>query len=347
MKILSSFLLQSIFKQIVCMTTKLLFAIIAFVIYNSSQAQVYRSADPLAHTFSIVARDSVTGEMGVAVQSHWFSVGTAVSWAEAGVGAVATQSFVNKSFGLRGLSLLKIGLTAQQAVDSLLKDDEGRDVRQLAIVDNKGNVAVHTGKSCIQFASHIKGDQFSVQANMMLGNQVPNAMATAFRKSGGKPLAERMLLSLDAAQGVGGDIRGKQSAAIIIVPAKSNDRPWEERTVDLRVDDSKDPIKEINRLYKIHVAYEHMNKGDLAVEKSDMITAMNEYNAAMKMFPANLEMQYWTAVTLANNKELAKAIPIFRKVFAADKNWKELTRRLPPLKLLTVSESDLKKILSL
>ncbi len=347
MKILSSFLLQSIFKQIVCMTTKLLFAIIAFVIYNSSQAQVYRSADPLAHTFSIVARDSVTGEMGVAVQSHWFSVGTAVSWAEAGVGAVATQSFVNKSFGLRGLSLLKTGLTAQQAVDSLLKDDEGRDVRQLAIVDNKGNVAVHTGKSCIQFASHVKGDQFSVQANMMLGNQVPNAMATAFMKSAGKPLAERLLLSLDAAQGVGGDIRGKQSAAIIIVPAKSNDRPWEERTVDLRVDDSKDPIKEINRLYKIHVAYEHMNKGDLAVEKSDMITAMNEYNAAMKMFPANLEMQYWTAVTLANNKELAKAIPIFRKVFAADKNWKELTRRLPPLKLLTVSESDLKKILSL
>ncbi len=347
MKILSSFLLQSIFKQIVCMTTKLLFAIIAFVIYNSSQAQVYRSADPLAHTFSIVARDSVTGEMGVAVQSHWFSVGTAVSWAEAGVGAVATQSFVNKSFGLRGLSLLKTGLTAQQAVDSLLKDDEGRDVRQLAIVDNKGNVAVHTGKSCIQFASHVKGDQFSVQANMMLGNQVPNAMATAFMKSAGKPLAERLLLSLDAAQGVGGDIRGKQSAAIIIVPAKSNDRPWEERTVDLRVDDSKDPIKEINRLYKIHVAYEHMNKGDLAVEKSDMITAMNEYNAAMKMFPANLEMQYWTAVTLANNKELAKAIPIFRKVFAADKNWKELTRRLPPVKLLTVSDSDLKKILSL
>jgi uncharacterized Ntn-hydrolase superfamily protein len=329
------------------MKTKFLFALVAFVFYNYTQAQVFRSGAPLAHTFSIVARDSVTGQMGVAVQSHWFSVGTAVSWAEAGVGAVATQSFVNKSFGLRGLSLLKNGLTAQQAVDSLLKDDEGREVRQLAIVDNKGNVAVHTGNGCIQFASHITGDQFSVQANMMLGNQVPNVMATAFRKSAGKPLVERMLLALDAAQGAGGDIRGQQSAAIIIVPAKSNDRPWDERTVDLRVDDSKDPIKEINRLYKVHVAYEHMNKGDLAVEKSDMITAMNEYNAAMKMFPGNLEMQYWSAVTLANNKELAKAIPIFRKVFAADKNWKELTRRLPQVKLLTVSELDLKKILAL
>lgn len=329
------------------MKTKLLFALVAFVLSDSTQAQVYRSLDPLAHTFSIVARDSVTGEMGVAVQSHWFSVGTAVSWAEAGVGAVATQSFVNKSFGLRGLSLLKNGLTAQQAVDSLLKDDEGREVRQLAIVDNKGNVAVHTGNGCIQFASHMKGNQFSVQANMMLGNQVPNVMATAFRKSAGKPLAERMLLALDAAQNAGGDIRGQQSAAIIIVPAKSNDRPWDERTVDLRVDDSQNPIKEISRLYKVHVAYEHMNKGDLAVEKSDMITAMNEYNAAMKMFPVNLEMQYWTAVTLANNKEVAKAIPIFRKVFAAEKNWKELTRRLPQVKLLTVSEMDLKKILAL
>ena len=347
MKILSSFLLQSIFKKSVFMKTKLLVALVASVFYNSAQAQVYKSGVPLAHTFSIVARDSVTGEMGVAVQSHWFSVGTAVSWAEAGVGAVATQSFVNKSFGLRGLSLLKNGLTAQQAVDSLLKDDEGREVRQLAIVDNKGNVAVHTGKSCIQFASHLKGNQFSVQANMMLGNQVPAAMATAFRKSAGKPLAERMLLSLNVAQAAGGDIRGQQSAAIIIVPPKSNDRPWDERIVDLRVDDSKDPIKEINRLYKVQVAYEHMNKGDLAVEKSDMITAMNEYNAAMKMFPANLEMQYWTAVTLANNKELAKAIPIFRKVFAADKNWKELTRRLPQAKLLTVSEFELKKILAL
>ena len=329
------------------MKKKLLFAIIAFLFNNSTHAQVYRSGDPLAHTFSIVARDSVTGEMGVAVQSHWFSVGTAVSWAEAGVGAVATQSFVNKSFGLRGLFLLKNGLTAQQALDSLLKDDEGREVRQLAIVDNKGNVAVHTGKGCIQHASHIKGSQFTVQANMMLGDQVPNAMAAAFRKSAGKPLAERMLLALDAAQAAGGDIRGQQSAAIIVVPARSNDKPWDERTVDLRVDDSKEPLKEINRLYKVQVAYEHMNKGDLAVEKNDMITAMNEYNAAMKMFPANLEMQYWTAVTLANNKELAKAIPIFRKVFAGDKNWKELTRRLPQVKLLTITEEDLKKILAL
>jgi uncharacterized Ntn-hydrolase superfamily protein len=322
-------------------------AILIMLLSSAINAQVFKSGNPLAHTFSIVARDPITGEMGVAVQSHWFSVGTTVSWAEAGVGAVATQSFVNKSFGIRGLSLLKNGLTAQQALDSLLSDDAGREVRQVAILDNKGNVATHTGKGCIQYATQIQGDQFSVQSNMMLGDQVSNAMAATFKKNSAKPLAERMLLALEAAQSVGGDIRGQQSAAIIIVPAISTGKPWDDRTVDLRVEDSKEAVKEISRLYKVQVAYEHMNNGDLAIEKNDMSKAMNEYNAAMKMFPANLEMQYWTAVTLANNKEIWKATPLFKKVFAGDKNWKELTRRLPAVKLLTVSDAELKMILAL
>lgn len=140
-------------------------------------AQTFKTTEPFAHTFSIVAKDTATGEIGVAVQSHWFSVGTSVSWAEAGVGAVATQSFTNKSFGIRGLNLLKAGLTAQQALDSLLKDDEGRDVRQVAIIDNRGNVATHTGKGCIDYAGHIRGNNFSVQSNMMLTDKVPSSMA--------------------------------------------------------------------------------------------------------------------------------------------------------------------------
>lgn len=315
------------------------------VLFVSSFSQVYKSSFPLAHTFSIVARDPVTGEMAVAVQSHWFSVGTAVSWAEAGVGAVATQSFVNKSFGIRGLDLLRRGLTAQEALDALLKDDEGREVRQVAIVDTLGNVATHTGKGCIQYATQIQGKQFSVQSNMMLTDQVSKAMAAAFESGGNKPLAEKMLLALEAAQKAGGDIRGQQSAALIVVPGKSVGKPWDERTVDLRVDDCKQPIKELRRLYNVHLAYEHMNNGDLATEKNDMVKAMNEYNAAMQLMPANLEMQYWTAITLANNKQLDKALPILKKVFAADKNWKELTRRLPSANLLTVGEADLKKIL--
>lgn len=311
------------------------------------QAQVFTKADPLAHTYSIVARDPETGELGVAVQSHWFSVGTVVSWAEAGVGAVATQSFVNKSFGPRGLALLKNGLTAQQVLDSLLSDDPGQAVRQLAIVDIQGNVATHTGSSCIQYAAHFKGNQYSVQANMMLNGKVPAAMSVAFEKSRGKPLAERMLLALEAAQATGGDIRGKQSAAILVVPAKSAGKPWEERTVDLRVDDSKEPVQELKRLYKVHLAYEHMNKGDLAVEKNDMAAAMDEYNAAMKMFPENLEMQYWTAITLANNNQVDKALPLLKKIFVKDPNWKELTKRLPAVNLLVIKDAELKKILAL
>jgi uncharacterized Ntn-hydrolase superfamily protein len=310
-------------------------------------AQAYKSGEPLAHTYSIVCRDAATGEIGVAVQSHWFSVGTAVSWAEAGVGAVATQSFTNKSFGIRGLNLLRSGLTAQQALDSLLKDDEGREVRQVAIVDVKGNVAVHTGKNCIDHANHIKGDGYSVQSNMMLTDKVSTAMSEAFEKSKGKALCERMLLSLEAAQKAGGDIRGQQSAAMIVVPGKSEGRPWDERTVDLRVDDNPAPLKELRRLYNVQLAYQHMNNGDLAVEKGDMVTAMKEYEAAMKMFPQNLEMQYWTAITLANNKQVDKALPALKKIFVKDAAWKELTRRLPKVNLLTVSDSDLKKILSL
>ncbi|MDB5197243.1 MAG: hypothetical protein JWP88_1614 [Flaviaesturariibacter sp.] len=172
-------------------------------------------------------------------------------------------------------------------------------------------------------------------------------MAAAFRKTSGKPLAERLLAALEAAQSAGGDIRGKQSAAILIVPAQSEGKPWDERTVDLRVDDSQAPIKELQRLYAVQVAYQHMNNGDLAVEKADMNGAMKEYGAAMKMFPDNLEMKYWTAITLANGKQVSKALPMLKTVFAKDKNWKELTRRLPKVGLLTVADADLKRILAL
>lgn len=324
---------------------KSLFIFLSFLSFQTF-AQ-FKASEPLAHTFSIVARDPITGEMAVGVQSHWFSVGTSVSWAEAGVGAVATQSFTNKSFGLRGLKLLKEGKTAQEALTILLSDDAGIDVRQVAIVDNKGNVAVHTGKGCVQFAGDLKGDQYSVQSNMMLTDKVPAAMSKAYEASKGKPLAQRVMAALNAAQAVGGDIRGKQAAAILVVPAVSKNEPWNERTVDLRVDDSAEPLVELERLLKVHEAYQFMNEGDLAVEKNDMPKAMALYGSAMRMFPDNLEMQYWTAVTLANNKEVAKALPMFKKIFAQNKDWKEMTKRLPSVKLLTVTDADLKQIMAL
>jgi uncharacterized Ntn-hydrolase superfamily protein len=282
--------------------------------------------------------------MGVAVQSHWFSVGSIVTWGEAGVGVVATQSFVNPAFGPDGLALLKAGKSPREAVDELIKKDEGRDVRQLAILDSKGRVATWTGKKCIQEAGHITGSNFSVQANMMLNNKVWGAMNEAFTKAKGN-LAERMMAALEAAQNVGGDIRGKQSAAMLVVRAKSTGKVWEDRLVDLRVEDSTEPLKELRRLINVHAAYGHMNNGDLAVEKNDMAKAMQEYSSAMKMFPQNLEMKYWTAITLANKGKLDEALPMLREIFKKDKNWKTLTERLVPVGLLTVSEEDLKKII--
>lgn len=308
-------------------------------------AQFYKKETGLAHTFSIVARDAVTGEMAVGVQSHWFSVGTAVSWGEAGVGVVATQSFVNKSYGIKGLNLMKQGKTAPEALQELLAADEGREVRQVAMIDVNGNVNSFTGKNCIDHAGHIAGKNYSVQSNMMLTDKVNAAMAAAFEQSEGKPLAERVLLALKAAQLAGGDIRGKQSAAILVVAGKSNGQPWNERLIDLRVDDHKAPLDELDRLLRIFRAYEHMDKGDLATEKNDMELAMKEYGAAMKMFPDNLEMQYWTAITLANNKKIKEASVLLQKIYTKDSNWRELTKRLPKVNLLNVSKIDLELLL--
>ena len=318
-------------------------SVFLFIVYNSF-AQSYKLNEPLAHTFSIVARDTKTGEMAVAVQSHWFSVGTVVSWGEAGVGVVATQSFVNKSFGLRGLELLKSGKSPDEAVKILLSDDPGESVRQLAILDKTGRVATHTGKKCIDEAGHTNGDNFSVQANMMLNEKVVPAMEKAWLGNSNLPLGERMIAVLKAAQDAGGDIRGKQSAALLVVKGESTGEPWNDRLIDLRVDDDENPIIEIERLLKVYRAYEHMNLGDLYVEKGDMKKAMDEYNAAMKMFPQNLEMQYWTAITLASNKEVKKASSMLQSIYKEDSNWRELTKRLPRVGLLTVSDNDLKEL---
>jgi len=317
-----------------------------FVLFLSQDlsAQFYKQDASLAHTFSIVARDPVTGEMAVGVQSHWFSVGTAVSWGEAGVGVVATQSFVNKSYGIKGLALMKQGRSATQALTELLAGDDGREVRQVAMIDTNGNVSAHTGKNCIDFAGHIIGKNYSVQSNMMLNNKVCPAMAKAFEAAEGKPLAERILIALQAAQAVGGDIRGKQSAAILVVAGSSTGKPWDERLIDLRVDDNDAPLVEMDRLLRLFRAYQHMDKGDLATEKNDMKLAMEEYGAAMKMFPANLEMQYWTAITLANNKKVDEAAIMLQKIYAQDSNWRELTKRLPKVNLLNVTEAQLKDL---
>lgn len=318
---------------------------LSIIIANKGYSQVYK--DQFVHTFSIVARDSKTGEMAVAVQSHWFAVGTSVAWGRSGVGVVATQSFINPAYGPEGLDLMEKGMSAGNALKVLINKDEGRNVRQVAMLDVHGNVSAYTGKNCIVYADDITGDNFSVQANMMLTDKVVPAMAEAFRKYSNLPLAERVLEVLKAAQEAGGDIRGSQAAAILVVGPKKVNEPWNDKLVDLRIDDHPYPLKELERLLRIHRAYNHMNKGDLAIEHNDMKRAMAEYGAAQRMFPDNLEMKYWTAVALANSGDIKKAKKLFREVFNKDKNWKELTRRLPKSGLLKVSNEDFKKILSL
>jgi len=300
-----------------------------------------------AHTYSIVARDPETGEMGVAVQSHWFSVGSVVSWGESGVGVVATQSFVNKSFGLRGLNLLKEGNSPQEAIDILLSDDEGKDARQVAILDVKGRVATYTGSKCIKYAGHITGENFSVQANLMFTDKVWPAMAESFKQSKNLPLPERLIKSLKAAESVGGDIRGKQSAALLVVAGTTQENKWDDPLIDLRVEDHIEPLKEIERLLKVWRAYEHMNNGDIATEQGDMGKALEEYKAAQNIYPNNLEMTFWTAVSLANKNKLENALVMFKRVFKKDKNWVILAERLPEVGLLNLKEEDLKRILAL
>ena len=324
----------------------IIFLIILIGLSSELPAQLFYSENPLVSTYSIVARDPESGEMGVAVQSHWFSVGTIVTWGEAGVGVIATQSFVNPAFGPDGLELLKSGLTASEVVDKLIAEDKGRDVRQLAVIDVNGNVKSYTGKNCIPGAGNIIGENYSVQANLMLNDLVPGAMSKAFEEAEGN-LADRMMAALFAAQEVGGDIRGKQSAAILIVKGKSTGKVWKDRLIDLRVEDSPEPLKELSRLIKVHRAYDHMNAGDLATEHGDMELAMKEYAAAEGMFPDNEEMKFWHATTLVNNGDFEGALPLFKEVFSKNKNWKLLTPRLVPIGLLNVNDEELQKILSI
>lgn len=328
------------------LTTLGLFFLMSTVNHIAAQERLSQPR-PLrpVHTFSIVARDPETGEIGVAVQSHWFSVGSVVPWAEAGVGAVATQSFVDPAYGKLGLDLMRAGRSAPDALKALLAGDDARDVRQVAMIDAQGRVDAWTGAKDIQSAGHIVGKNFSVQANLMLNDKVWPAMARAFEETKGD-LADRMMAALDAAQEAGGDIRGRQSAALIVVTGKPTGRPWADRVFDLRVDDSDEPLIELRRLVTLQRAYNHMNAGDLAVEKKDNDGALREYSTAERLVPENAEMIYWHAVALVNMNRIEESLPLFRRVFAMDKNWVTLTPRLAKVGLLPDDVKIIERILS-
>ncbi len=278
-------------------------------------------------TYSIVARDGKTGELGVAVQSHYFQVGPVVPWAIAGIGAVATQSQVNISYGPLGLEFLRSGYTAEQALRALTSGDTQPEVRQAAIVDASGNVAAHTGAKCIPAAGHRTGDGFSCQANLMERDTVWDAMAEAFTSSTA-PLAERMMDALDAAENAGGDIRGKQSAAMLVVSGTPTGHSWEDRVIDLRVDDAQDPLAELRRLLRVKRAYMAMGEADRSGQSDDMAGAATNLQTAIGLAPEMVEIQFWGGLSMAEAGMLDAGCELIAVAVRKDPRWLETIRRL-------------------
>src|SRR6266571_415722 len=278
-------------------------------------------------TYSIVARDKDTGEFGVAVQSRYFQVGPTVPWAIAGVGAVATQSMVNVSFGPLGLDFLNAGYSAEQALKALIAGDTEPQSRQVSIVDANGGVATHTGTKCIPAAGHRMGDGFSVQANLMEKDTVWDAMFDAYTASQ-EPLAERMLAVLDAAEAEGGDIRGKQSAAMLVVTGKPTGRSWEDRIIELRVEDAPDPLAELRRLLRVKRAYMTLSDADRLEEAKDLAGANAMRLEATKLAPEMVEVQFWTGLSLAEEGRLDEGCRLMSRAVAKDRRWIETLNRL-------------------
>ena len=318
--------------------------ILVLAILTMVFSQKISSIRPIS-TYSIVALDETTGELGVAVQSHWFSVGFLVPWAKAGVGAVATQSFVKVDYGPDGLQLMESGMKAADALKTLTSKDEGEAVRQVGMIDIKGNVAAHTGSRCIKYAGHIVGENYSVQANMMANGTVPKAMAVAFEKTKGD-LADRMMAALEAAEAEGGDIRGKQSAAMVIVSGEPSGVDWKDIKLSLRIEDHPTPLIELKRLIRVHRAYQHANMGDHYMETEEIDKALIEYSKAAEYYPENPELPYWSAIALANVGRLEEALPVFQSVFQRNPDLKTMTPRLVKSGLLPDDKSLISKIMN-
>jgi len=288
-------------------------------------------------TYSIVARDPDTEELGVAVQSHYFCTGSAVTWAEAGVGAVATQSIVDVGYGPRGLDAMRSGASADIALKELVSADAMAAVRQVGMVDASGTVATHTGAGCVAHAGHRAGDGVTVQANMMLRSTVPDAMLDAYTTTSGD-LAVRLLAALDAAEAEGGDIRGRQSAAMLIVAGQRSDTPWDARVIDVRVDDHEQPLAELRRLVDFNKAFALVAQvfygGVLFAPVTDphapeIEEALQHLEQAQAVLQGNPEPTFWQAVILGKAGRLEEARTKLGTASAVNANWPEFLLRLP------------------
>ena len=299
----------------------------------------------LAHTYSIVGRDPKSGEMGVAVQSHFFSVGSVVAWGEAGVGVVATQSMVKIDYGPHGLALMREGVSAEDALARLMAQDEAREVRQVAMLDATGGVATHTGSRCIPDAGHLIAENVSVQANMMENYRVWPAMLAAFQDGTGQPLADRLLTALAAAQAAGGDIRGQQSAALLVVDGERQAEAWRGRQIDLRVEEHPDPVTELQRLLRYHQAYRYASESDELMARGEWEAAKGAIDKAVALVPDEVELRFWAAHAMLMAGREGEALPRFAEVFAEEPQWAALLPRLVPAGLLPEDPALIQRIL--
>jgi len=313
-----------------------------------------RAGPGMVHTYSIVALDEETRQMGVAVQSRAFCVGSLVPWGEPGVGVVATQASVDVSYGPLGLALMRAGKSATESLTGLVAADSRANVRQVAMLDAQGDVAVHTGKDCMDAAGHRAGNCFSAQANLMLKSTVWGAMGEAFEAAEGD-LAERLLVALEAAEGEGGDIRGKQSAALLVVSGDGSAKPGYGREVDLRVDDHPKPLVELRRLLRLsraarrwHAATEVLREDPVA--EGSLHWALGEYDRALSLLDRDAdiaEVSFWKAVTLLHLDEREEALALFRFVFGVEPAWRHVIPRLVPVGILQDDPTLVERIMGL
>lgn len=280
-------------------------------------------------TYSIVARDPRTGDLGVAVQSHYFSVGSVVTWARAGVGAIATQSMAEISYGPMGLDLMASGKTAPEALKSLLETDPRSEMRQVGMVDSKGNIGVHTGSRCIDFAGHVTGSQFSCQANLMSNDSIWGAMEMEFVRKDELELPERLVATLEAAETAGGDVRGKQSAALLVVSSKIYPNTWMGKVVELRVEDDPEPLQELKRNLRLKRAYDWVEKGDDLLGLGRIEESLGAFKKAEELAPDYEEIRFWVGVTLSGSQTTQReGIEIVKEILSRSPNWKTVTKSL-------------------
>jgi uncharacterized Ntn-hydrolase superfamily protein len=288
---------------------------------------------PTSGTFSIVAFDPKTGDLGVAVASRVLAVGAVVPYAQAGVGAIATQAFANTTYGPKGLALLRKGLTPEQVLKRLLTEDKDREHRQVGIVDAKGRAIAFTGKKCLPWAGHLVGKGYAVQGNILAGEQVVKAMAQAFENTKGE-LAERLMAALEAGESAGGDARGKQSAALLVVRKGGGYGGFDDRYIDLRVDDHPEPVKELRRLLTMKLAWARLSEAARWRRKGDLQKAAEVLQEAIRRFPDQAVLHYDLACYLALLGRKEEALKELEIALQRDPNLKALAQKDDDLRSL-------------